>query len=591
VERYATAGEVAAALQPISANIERPRPAKSRRLIAVTALLIVTVTGVAIFILARDDGELRIVQQRLLSDAEAGQRFPAYSPDGSRIAFTAPDPAGVEQVWVRNTGSGDSIQLTRERVPATRPRWLSGDRLLYGIAAQGLWVVSALGGTPTRLIEHGAHADVSRDGRRIVFETRAGIRGALWTAAADGSGIRQISGTAPTYYSLPMGPALSPDGSQVAYFHAEAGPNGDFWVIPLAGGTPRRLTSDLREGGWPVWTPDGNAVVFSSARAGSRTLWQVPAQGGSPVPLTTGAGEDDQPEISVDGRQLAYTNVRHAWELKTRQLSTGQERTLLRRSLETIAPIFSPDGRRITYFGRADEAVAIFTIGADGTDPRQLTGGRELNHHPLWSSDGQEVYFFQIQPAVGFRRIPAVGGPSSEVLPWDWQVQNAPYFDPTGRFVAYTRQRPLGAPRTDPEHTVIHELATGRERVWPEPHTHLSGWSPDGASIIGWQHDGSGGNVHVITLCRVADGSCRSISRGRNPKWSVADNRIYFTRPARAAEQLWSIAIDGSDERRMSDLGVFSALAGFIDVSRDGILTWAPFQPGRQELWTATLVR
>ena len=321
VDRYATGGEVAAALQPLSTNpvSDARRTGNSHWLMATTVVLAVVIAALGFFIWSRADGGLRITQQRLLSAADTSQRFPAYSADGSRIAFSAPDTTGVEQIWVRSIGSGDSIQLTRERVQATRPRWLSGDRLLYGVAGQGLWVVSALGGTPTRLIERGANPDVSRDGRRIVFETRAGGQATLWTAASDGSDVRQISGTAPLYYNLPMGPALSPDGSQVAYFQAAAGPNGDFWVIPSAGGTPRRLTSDLREGGWPVWTPDGNAIVFSSARAGSRTLWQVPVHGGEPTPLTTGAGEDDQPDVTADGRQLAYTNVRHAWELKTRE--------------------------------------------------------------------------------------------------------------------------------------------------------------------------------------------------------------------------------------------------------------------------------
>ncbi len=593
VERYATAGEAAAALQLLSAHprLERARTAHSRWLMVMMAALVVAVAALGLFIWRRDAGELRIGQQRLLSAADTGQRFPAYSADGSRIAFTAPDATGVEQIWVRHIDSGDSMQLTRERVPANRPRWLSGDRLLYGVAGQGLWVVSALGGTPSRLIERGAHPNVSRDGRRIVFEARAGTGPALWTAAADGSDVRQISGTAPLYYGFPMGPALSPDGSQVAYFHAAAGPNGDFWIIPTAGGPPRQLTSDLREGGWPVWAPDGNAIVFSSTRGGSRTLWQIPATGGEPIPLTTGAGEDDQPEISGNGRQLAYTNVRHAWELKTRTLSTGQDRTLLRRGLETVSPVFSPDGRRITYFGRADEAVAVFTIGMDGTDPRQLTGGRDLNHHPRWGPDGKDIYFFQLQPVVGFRRIPAVGGPSTDVRPWEWQVQNAPFFDPTGQFIAYTRQRPPGAPRTEAEHTVIHEVATARERVWPEPHTHPTGWSPDGDSIVGVQHDPSGGGLVIVTICRVADGTCRSVTRGRGPKWSVADNRIYFMRATKTGEQLWSVAIDGSDERWVADLGTFSTLATYFDLSRDGVVAWAPFQPGRQELWTATLSR
>ena len=98
-----------------------------------------------------------------------------------------------------------------------------------------------------------------------------------------------------------------------------------------------------------------------------------------------------------------------------------------------LFPMFSPDGQRLAYFGRSDYAVAIFTIGIDGSDPRQLTGGRELNHQPRWGSDGREVFFFQGAPTVSFRRVSALGGPSTEFRPWSWDREFAPYFDPTGR--------------------------------------------------------------------------------------------------------------------------------------------------------------
>ncbi|MBA3297744.1 MAG: PD40 domain-containing protein, partial [Acidobacteria bacterium] len=585
VERYRTAGEVVAALELLSSGQREAVPrARDRRRLMLTAILAVGAIAIALLVWRRDTGRpLTITQQQLLSTPEAAHRSPAYAPDGSRIAFTAPDAGGVEQIWVRNIASGGSIQLTHERVAARRPRWLPNDRLLYAVSGQGLWVIPALGGTPTRLIERGANPDVSRDGTRIVFEEP---RRGLWTAASDGSDVRRIDGTAPVYYTIPMGPALSPDGSQVAYFHAVNGPNGDFWVIPSAGGTPRRLTSDLREGGWPVWTPDGNAVVFSSARAGSRTLWQIPARGGEPVPLTSGAGDDDQPDVSLDGQRLAYVNVRNTWELRTRDLSNGVERTLMRRGLHVTWPIFSPDGRRIAYFSRADRAIAIFTIGVDGSDPRQLTGGNAMNHMPRWGADGQDVYFFQVQPTLGFRRMPAVGGPDVEFRPWDWQVHNAPHFDPKGQFIAYVRQRAPGASRTEPEHTVIHEVATGRERLWPEPHTHVGGWSPDGESIYGWQHDPNGAR---ITVCRVTNGTCRPVTLGRTPKWSAADNRMYFVRSAGAVQQLWSANIEGTDERVVADLGRFGPLEEFFDVSPGGVVVWAAFLPGVAELWTAAL--
>ena len=79
------------------------------------------------------------------------------------------------------------------------------------------------------------------------------------------------------------------------------------------------------------------------------------------------------------------------------------------------------------------------------------------------------------------------------------------------------------------------------------------------------------------------------MTQGREPKWSVSDNRIYFVRPSMAGQELWSVAIDGGDEQRVADLGTMRPIDVFFDISRDGILCWAPIRPGHQELWTATI--
>ena len=240
------------------------------------------------------------------------------------------------------------------------------------------------------------------------------------------------------FYSMPMAPALSPDGSTIAYFIAALGPNGDFWTIPAAGGAPTRLTHDFREGGWPVWTSDGGAIVVSSARAGSRTLWQIPVHGGEPSPLTTGAGEDDQPELSADGRQVAYTNVRNSYE--PARPGSGQRRravTVPARHSNGLPDVlagwhahrvFRPS--RLRRGDLHDQRRWLRSPTADR--------GRELNHMPRWDHTGQFVYFFQSHPTVSFRRVPALGGPSTEFRPWNWETSNSPYFDPTGRFLAYS---------------------------------------------------------------------------------------------------------------------------------------------------------
>jgi Tol biopolymer transport system component len=577
-ERYRDAGTVARDLEHLSQPGAAPRAGRRGLIaagVALTLLLVVYAVWRSV--------PLRFSDQRLVSTVEASHREPSYSPDGSMLAFTAPDARGVPQVWVRNLAQGTSLQITSGDAAASRPRWSpANDRIVYGVDGQGIWSVSPLGGAATRILDRGAHPNLSRDGTLLVFEDRL----AIFTARGDGSDVRLVEGVPAPKYRVPMAPAFSPDASEIAFFRAEVGPNGDLWKIPRAGGQARQLTSDLREGGWPIWTPDGRYIIFSSARGGSRTLWQVPSQGGSPVPLTTGAGEDDQPDIAADGRQIAYTNVRNAWDLRVKDLATGDERIALQRRLEVLFPMFSPDGERIVFFGRADYAVAIFTVRPDGSDLRQLTAGQELNHQPRWGPDGQDVYFFQIRPELSFRRVSALGGPSTKYRDWDWTTHFGPTFDPTGRYIAYVKR--LDSERTGPasDRTAILEIETGREVHWAEPHTHVSGWSADGTEVVGSRHDG------LVYVCRVVDESCRRVTKGASPVWPGGRGRIYVARPARSEgpQEVWSVAQDGSDERREAALGLFRPIDRFFDVSPDGRrIVWAPFRAGRHEVWIAAL--
>jgi len=159
--------------------------------------------------------------------------------------------------------------------------------------------------------------------------------------------------------------------------------------------------------------------------------------------------------------------------------------------------------------------VAIFTVGSDGSDLRQLTSGREVNHEPRWDADGKFIYFFQTKPTQTFRRISADGGVSTEFRPWRWETENTPVFDPTGRFVAFTRQRAPGAPSGGPrDATIIEDVQAGSQRELPGEHMHVRQWSTDGGSILGWRHDGK------AWTCRVADVACRSIADGNYPVWS-----------------------------------------------------------------------
>ena len=87
-------------------------------------------------------------------------------------------------------------------------------------------------------------------------------------------------------------PQVSPDGSRVAFALTEvdlAGGkrNTDLWLVPVAGGEPRRITSSPASDSRPRWSPDGTQIAFLSARDGSSQVWALDLAGGEPRKLTS----------------------------------------------------------------------------------------------------------------------------------------------------------------------------------------------------------------------------------------------------------------------------------------------------------------
>jgi eukaryotic-like serine/threonine-protein kinase len=446
-ERYQHASEVRAALDvahdtygqstdrlPVELAA-RARPT-AYRWRAVTAIAIAIAAIVVWRVRSRDPG-LLVSLQRPIGAFGASYRQATLSPDGGFVAF-ADAGKPVSQIWIKNLAQGDPVQITSGEVAASQPAWSpKNDQIVFARRGQGLWSVPPLGGNPRRLTEFGSNPQFSFDGERLAFE-RNGRE--IWTARADGSDARKVEGVPIPWYGVGLEPALSPDGSEIAYFMAELGPNGDLWIVPSAGGTPRQLTHDLTEAGGPVWTRDSRYLVFSSMRGGSRTLWRVRSSGGAPEPLTVGVGEDLEPALSPDGRTLVYTNVYEQrpgsalrgvpagggtstevrpwkWESHTfaeispdgtsiayfRQAAPGEapvptqtviedmksraERTL---ALSLATARWSLDGRTILgYVERRPPIVAVCPI--DGSACRELAPG----HRPVWSANGSAIYFLR----------------------------------------------------------------------------------------------------------------------------------------------------------------------------------------------------
>jgi tricorn protease len=127
--------------------------------------------------------------------------------------------------------------------------------------------------------------------------------GDLWLVGRDGGDATRLT----SGVGLETHPVFSPDGSQIGFAGDYEG-NLDVYVVPTAGGVPRRLTHHP-EPDLPVgWTPDGRAVLFRSGRDShvprAPRLYTVPLAGGMPARLPLPMGVEAS--YSADGKRVAY---------------------------------------------------------------------------------------------------------------------------------------------------------------------------------------------------------------------------------------------------------------------------------------------
>lgn len=191
----------------------------------------------------------------------------------------------------------------------------------------------------------------------LLFAGRASGSRNLWTMDLKGDAkpkqITAIPGNAVAHSSL------SPDGSQVAFVSFAAG-HSDIWTQHVDGSGLRQLTNDIAADSWPVWSPDGARIVFTSEHDGVRETRVISSDGKTNEKLIDGFFRGDwisKPDgvgtliVTSDGngRVRLIDPERRVVIWDTPVLGT-----------EFSLPMFSPDGRSISLpFQEARDHYAI----------------------------------------------------------------------------------------------------------------------------------------------------------------------------------------------------------------------------------------
>jgi dipeptidyl aminopeptidase/acylaminoacyl peptidase len=304
----------------------------------------------------RSDSDIWIVpapggEIRRLTASPAADAQPRWSPDGKKIAFVS-GRSGTSQIWTIDPSGGEAVQLTALSGGASGPLWSRDGRFLAFTSS--VYPGAANEAENRKRAEAAAASKV----KARVYET---LFFRYWNAWSDGT-------------------------------------RSHVFVMPSAGGTPVDVTPGdydappLDLGGSPdyAFSPDGKEIAFvrnvdPELRKGLGTnndVFVVPAAGGAPRKITPSKADDNQPLYSPDGKYIAYRAMaRPGYE------SDKQVLTLYDRAAGTIRPLtealdvsvaeffWSPDGSALYFSADAKGRNALYKVPVSGGKPETILDG------------------------------------------------------------------------------------------------------------------------------------------------------------------------------------------------------------------------
>lgn len=344
------------------------------------------------------------VPELIVPSDEGMQTYgPRLLPDGDTILFSIGPPGNWDEadVVAQVISTGKRTVLIRGGSDA---RYLRSGHLIYALGdnlfaisfdAESLTssggAVPVVQGVARAIFTATANYSVSDRGTLVYLEGTDTETQALILLSRDG-GREPLTIEAPTY----LQPRFSPDGTRIAY--TGRGPNSDIWTYDLARHVPTRLTFEAGIDSEPIWTPDGQGIVFWSDREGGGLFLQSADGTGQAERLTEARADGTHIPASFmpDGSELIYYTNEPGGRSDVYAVSMSENHTetlLLGTEFDEDFADLSPDGRWLTYVsdesGRDQIYVRPYPNVNDGKWQISINGGTE----PLWRSAGREIFF------------------------------------------------------------------------------------------------------------------------------------------------------------------------------------------------------
>ena len=334
---------------------------------------------------------------------------PRFLPNGQAVLF---------YIW---NGSPDESQVAvydieaneqRVLLSGTSPHFATSGHLVF-FREGSLWAVPfnpehlEVRGEPRPVVEQvgvnvlgWARYSVAQDGTLAYRRSLDAGRVQHTLVWVDREGREEALGANPRPYRALQ---LSPDGRRVVTEVADSD-NRDLWIYDIDRDTPIHFTLDPASDTDPIWTPDGERVVFSSSRDGFLSLFWKSVDGTEDAQrLRASTGPQYATAFAPDGRSLLFTELQRP-SVDVGVFSIDGERTvewLLESDYNESNAVVSPDGRWLASqsdeTGQVEVYVRPFPNVSEGRWQVSTGGSRT----PIWAPNGRELFYMGLQQDNG----------------------------------------------------------------------------------------------------------------------------------------------------------------------------------------------
>jgi Tol biopolymer transport system component len=255
---------------------------------------------------------------------EGHNRWPSWSYDGKRLAYTSARPTivgpfqpGRARDWIISVYSAETgkVQEFPHETVFAGPLWSGDGRHLYVRALTsggGVFRMDAQSGEVAPLYGQGAgvlrNFDVSADGKEMVYGRR--IEKTFRVVRRDPGTGEEKELDQSLFYLCAL--ALSPDGSRLAWIMQTDKQTKVLKVMPFPDGTAKEIRRLNETGGSSeiAWSPDGRFIYYSDRPpegGADWRLWRIPAEGGIPQDVGLGVSDFEGLSVHPDGLRITFS--------------------------------------------------------------------------------------------------------------------------------------------------------------------------------------------------------------------------------------------------------------------------------------------